>query len=64
MIAFPAIEMERPGAMLRALELSKRPRFDSAEAHLVARAEAMRIDAIAPFERALDRVGGVRRVEL
>lgn len=62
-IAFPAIEMQRPGEMLRALELYERQRLDFAEACLVARAEAAGITAIASFDRALDRVGTIDRIE-
>jgi predicted nucleic-acid-binding protein len=62
-IAFPSIETERPAELVRALQLYEVERLDFAEATLVARAEATAIRAIASFDRALDRIHTVDRIE-
>jgi predicted nucleic acid-binding protein len=62
-IAFPAIAVLDAALLLRALELHERHGLDFAEAYLVASAEASGVEAVASFDRALDRVETVRRVE-
>jgi predicted nucleic acid-binding protein len=47
----------------RALELYELERIDFAEAYRVARAEASGFGAIASFDRSIDRVSTVQRVE-
>lgn len=62
-IAFPAIVVVDEALLLRALEIYEVERIDFAEAYLVASAEASGVEAIASFDRAIDRVTTVRRVE-
>jgi predicted nucleic acid-binding protein len=49
--------------LLRAVEIYETDRLDSAEAYLVACAESTQINRIASFDRSIDRVGTVERVE-
>jgi predicted nucleic-acid-binding protein len=62
-IAFPAILIADEPLLLRALEVYEVERIDFAEAYLVASAEASGVEAIASFDRAIDRVTTVRRIE-
>ncbi len=62
-IAFPAIVVVDEPLLLRALEIYEVERIDFAEAYLVASAEASGVETIASFDRAIDRVETVRRVE-
>ena len=52
-----------PAALLRALEVYEGDRLDFAEAYLVAQAERSGVGAVASFDRAIDRVATVRRLE-
>ena len=49
--------------MIGALEIYEVDRLDFAEAYLVASAEATGIETIASFDRAIDKVATVRRLE-
>lgn len=49
--------------LLRALEVYELHRIDLAEAYLVACAESTGVGAVASFDRSVDRVGTIRRVE-
>jgi predicted nucleic acid-binding protein len=49
--------------LLRAVEVYVDHRLDFAEAYLVASAEASGIGAVASFDRTIDRVGTVERIE-
>ena len=49
--------------LLRALEVYEADRVDFAEAYLVACAESTGIGRVASFDRAIDRVGTVARVQ-
>jgi predicted nucleic acid-binding protein len=51
------------GLLLRAVELYETARLDFAEAYLVACAESTGIFRVASFEKTIDRVGTVIRVE-
>jgi predicted nucleic acid-binding protein len=62
-IAFPAIAVVDEPLLLRALEVYEVHRIDFAEAYLVASAEASGIEAIASFDRSIDRVTTIRRLE-
>lgn len=62
-IGFPAIVVVDEPLLLRALEVYEVDRLDFAEAYLVASAEASGVETIASFDRAVDRVPTVRRVE-
>ncbi len=52
-----------PAMLLRAIEVYETQRIDFAEAYLVACAESTDVRRIASFDRSLDRVGTVERVE-
>ncbi len=62
-IALPSIAMVDAPLLLRALELYELERLDFAEAYLVACAEAGADGAVMSFDRAIDRVAGVARIE-
>ncbi len=62
-IGFPAIVVIDEPLLLRALEVYEVDRLDFAEAYLVASAEASGVETIVSFDRAVDRVPTVRRVE-
>ena len=62
-IAFPAVLVVDTALLLRALEVYEVERLDFADAYLVASAEASGVGAIASFDRSIDRVGTVRRIE-
>jgi predicted nucleic acid-binding protein len=62
-IGFPAIVVVDVPLLLRALEVYELDRIDFAEAYLVASAEASGVGAIASFDRSIDRVSTVRRIE-
>ena len=49
--------------LLRALEVYEIDRIDFAEAYLVACAESSGVNCIASFDRSIDRVGTVERIE-
>lgn len=62
-IGFPAVVVLDPPVLLRALEVYEVHRIDFAEAYLAACAEASGVGAVASFDRTIDRVGTVRRIE-
>lgn len=62
-VGFPAIVVVDEPLLLRALEVYEVDRLDFAEAYLVASAEASAVQTIASFDRSIDRVGTVERVE-
>jgi predicted nucleic acid-binding protein len=62
-IAFPAIIVVDEPLLLRALEVYEVEGIDFAEAYLVASAEASGVETIASFDRTIDRVTTIRRVE-
>jgi predicted nucleic-acid-binding protein len=62
-IGFPAIVVVDAPLLLRALEVYEVDRIDFAEAYLVASAEASGVETIASFDRSIDRVTTVRRLE-
>ena len=49
--------------LLRAVEVYEIERIDFAEAYLVACAESTGINQVASFDRTIDRVGTIRRIE-
>lgn len=63
LITFTCVLTADPALLLRALEVYEVDRLDFAEACLVACAEAAGIGAVASFDRSLDRVSTIRRVE-
>lgn len=62
-IALPSVEVMDAPLLLRALELYERERLDFAEAYSVANAEATGVRRVVSFDRAIDRVETVVRVE-
>lgn len=52
-----------PATLLRAIEVYELDRVDFAEAYLVAQAESTGIRAIASFDKSIDRVKTVTRIE-
>jgi predicted nucleic acid-binding protein len=62
-IAFPAIGVADEPLLLRALEVYEVHRLDFADAYLVAIAETSGVDAVVSFDKAIERVPTVRRVE-
>jgi predicted nucleic-acid-binding protein len=62
-IVSPGISVVDEPLLLRALEVYEVERIDFAEAYLVASAEASGVETIASFDRSIDRISTVRRVE-
>jgi predicted nucleic acid-binding protein len=62
-IAFPGIEVVDEPALLRALEVYEVHRLNFADAYLIAQAEASGVNAVASFDKRIERVTTVRRVE-
>jgi predicted nucleic-acid-binding protein len=62
-IGFPAVVVVDAALLLRALEVYEVDGIDFAEAHFVASAEASGVNAIASFDRSIDRIASVQRVE-
>ncbi|MCO5329428.1 MAG: PIN domain-containing protein [Ilumatobacteraceae bacterium] len=52
-----------PVLLLRAIEVYEFDRLDFAEAYLVASAERTGVGKVVSFDRTIDRVGTVRRIE-
>lgn len=63
LLAFDSIVCVDPALLLRAVEVYEVDRIDFAEAYLVACAETTGIDEIASFDRSIDRVTTIRRME-
>jgi len=62
-IALPQIKTLDSTLLLRALEVYETDRLDFAEAYLVAQAEATRVRGIVSFDRSIDRMATVKRIE-
>jgi predicted nucleic-acid-binding protein len=62
-LAMPTISAVDSDLLLRALELYEHERLDFAEAYLVASAEVTGIEAVASFDKSIDRVSSVNRIE-
>ncbi|MBN2113915.1 MAG: PIN domain-containing protein [Acidimicrobiia bacterium] len=62
-IAFPPIRTLDPALLLRSVEIYETYGVDFAEAYLAASGEVAGVDQVASFDRALDRVPSIRRVE-
>ena len=63
LLAFESVVTIDPAMLLRAIEVYELDRPDFAEAYLVAAAETSGVTRIASFDRAIDRVAGIERVE-
>ena len=62
-LAFDPVRVVDGELLLRAVEVYEIERLDFAEAYLVAAAERSGVDAVASFDRSIDRVATVRRIE-
>lgn len=62
-LAFPAVRIVDDELLQRAVEVYDLHRLDFADAYLVASAERSGVGEIVSLDRAIDRVGTVRRVE-
>jgi predicted nucleic-acid-binding protein len=62
-IAFEAIVTVDPALLLRAIEVYEIDRLDFAEAYLVACAECTGVGSVASFEKSIDRVTTIQRIE-
>lgn len=63
LLSLPSIVVVDRDVLLRAVEVYERERLDFAEAYLVACAESTGVGRVASFDRAIDRVGSVQRIE-
>ncbi len=63
LLAMRAVATVDPTLLLRAIEVYEVDRLDFAEAYLVACAESTGIERVASFDRAIDRVTTVERLE-
>ncbi len=63
LIAFASIVTVDPALLLRAIEVFEIDRLDFAEAYLVANAETSGVDAVASFDRTIDRITTIQRIE-
>ena len=63
LLALESIVCVDPALLLRAIEVYEVERIDFAEAYLVACAETTGVARVASFDRSIDRVDSVERVE-
>jgi predicted nucleic acid-binding protein len=63
LVAFDTVVCVDPALLLRAIEVYEADRIDFAEAYLVACAETTGVGTIASFDRSLDRVTTINRIE-
>lgn len=63
LVAFDSIVCVDPALLLRAVEVYETDRIDFAEAYLVACAETTGIGRVASFDRSIDRVNTIERIE-
>ena len=63
LLAMPSIAVVDHDLLLRSIELYEEERLDFADAYLAAAAEAWGIGRVASFDRRLDRIASIERVE-
>jgi predicted nucleic acid-binding protein len=63
LIAFESVVCVDPALLLRAVEVYEMDRIDFAEAYLVACAESTGVGRVVSFDRSIDRVVSVERIE-
>jgi predicted nucleic acid-binding protein len=63
LVAFGSIVCVDPALLLRAIEVYETDRIDFAEAYLVACAESTGVGKVASFDRSIDRVSTIERIE-
>ena len=62
-VAFDSIVCVDPALLLRAIEVYETDRIDFAEAYLVACAESTGVGRVASFDRSIDRINTIERIE-
>jgi predicted nucleic-acid-binding protein len=63
LVASDSIVCTDPALLLRAIEVYETDRIDFAEAYLVACAESTGVGKVASFDRSIDRVDTIERIE-
>ena len=63
LVAFDSVVCIDPALLLRALEVYETDRLDFAQAYLVACAETTGVRRVVSFDRSIDRVDTVQRIE-
>ena len=63
LVAFESLVCVDPALLLGAIEVYETDRIDFAEAHLVACAESTGVGKVASFDRSIDRVDTIERIE-
>lgn len=63
LVAFESILCVDPALLLRAIEVHETDQIDFAEAYIVACAESTRVNRVASFDRSIDRVNTIERIE-
>jgi predicted nucleic-acid-binding protein len=63
LLGLPAILVVDKDVLLRAVEAYEVDRLDFAGAYLVACAESTGVDCVASFDRSIDRVSSIRRIQ-
>ena len=63
LISYPSVVSADPALLLRALEIYEIDGIDFAESYLVVWAESTGLERVASFDRSIDRVGTVVRIE-
>lgn len=63
LVAFESLVCVDPALLLRAVEVYETDRIDFAEAYLVACAESTGVGKVASFDRSIDRVDTIERIE-
>ena len=63
LLAFPAVSVGDAQVLLRSLEIYEHHRLHFAEAYLAACAELSGAGRVLSFDRALDRIGSIERLE-
>lgn len=62
-VGFPAVVVADEGLLLRTLEIYEQRRIHFAESYLAAGAELSGVGVVASFDRSVDRVPTIRRLE-
>lgn len=63
LIAFDSIDCVDPALLLRAIQVYELDRIDFADSYLVACAESSAIRQVVSFDRSIDRVKTIKRIE-
>jgi predicted nucleic-acid-binding protein len=63
LVAMETIVTVDPALLLRAVEVYETDRIDFAEAYLVAHAESSGVNSIVSFDKSIDRVHTIQRIE-